>query len=192
MAWVTPRTWVLSELVDPAKMNTLKSNLDELWKYTTAGDILYANTSTSLTPVAIGSEGQVLRVSSGVPTWVTLGSQTYPFQDGNRTNTSWDGDSKSVDTYVINAHSFNADIPTNATGIFVSVSAKWTTLNAANELDIRTNGVSGNGVHVRSLVANYFMDNSGYVPLNASGEFQVVINNASAEVYLDIWGYTAP
>ena len=39
--------------------------------YTTKGDILYASSAESPTRLAIGSEGQVLTVSSGVPAWTS-------------------------------------------------------------------------------------------------------------------------
>lgn len=37
----------------------------------TAGDVLYASATTTLTPLAIGSSGQVLTASNGVPVWAT-------------------------------------------------------------------------------------------------------------------------
>jgi hypothetical protein len=37
----------------------------------TVGDILYADSTTSLTKLGVGSNGQVLKVASGVPSWAT-------------------------------------------------------------------------------------------------------------------------
>lgn len=41
------------------------------------GDILYANSTTSLTKLAAGAEGQVLQIVSGVPVWAQLDGGTY-------------------------------------------------------------------------------------------------------------------
>jgi len=40
----------------------------------TVGDILYASTTTALSKLAIGTSGQVLTVTAGVPTWAAAGS----------------------------------------------------------------------------------------------------------------------
>ena len=37
----------------------------------TVGDILYADSTTTLAKLGIGSTGQVLKVASGVPAWAT-------------------------------------------------------------------------------------------------------------------------
>lgn len=44
---------------------------------TTAGDLIYATGASTVTRRAIGSEGQALTVSSGVPAWTTLSSGAY-------------------------------------------------------------------------------------------------------------------
>ena len=55
---------------------TLTTELDETYGGTgnasySAGDILYASNSTTLTKLAPGTNGQVLTISSGVPAWAT-------------------------------------------------------------------------------------------------------------------------
>jgi len=44
---------------------------------TTAGDLIYATGASTVTRRAIGSEGQALTVSSGIPAWTTLSSGAY-------------------------------------------------------------------------------------------------------------------
>jgi hypothetical protein len=43
----------------------------------TTGDILYANTSNSLTKLAAGAAGTVLQIQDGVPVWAALDGGTY-------------------------------------------------------------------------------------------------------------------
>lgn len=74
MAWTTPRTWVASETVTAALMNThIRDNLLETApaKVTTAGDIVYASAANALARLGVGSNGQFLTLAAGVPAWAT-------------------------------------------------------------------------------------------------------------------------
>lgn len=188
MAWVAPRTWVLNELVDPTKMNSLQSNLNELWKYTTAGDILYAGTSTSLSRLPIGTANQVLKVVGGVPVWSDLITQTVLFTEP-KTNASWDGVSKSVASYDITANTFNSDIPTNAKGIMVFVTAKWTTNGSGYNVNIKTKGATNPVLYLRNDT-NYYIEKQGIIPLDANGVFTVSVQTNTVEyIKIHVLGY---
>lgn len=73
-AWATPSSGVTDHGLltglgdDDHTQYLLKSTV------TTSGDILYATGSAAITRLGIGSTGQVLTVSSGVPTWSTPSS----------------------------------------------------------------------------------------------------------------------
>jgi len=188
MAWVTPRTWVLNELVDPTKMNTLRSNLNELWKYTTAGDILYAGSSTSLSRLPIGTTDQVLSVSGGVPVWRTISNQTILFTEP-KTNASWNGSSKSVASYDITANSFNSDIPTTAKGIIAFITAKWSTDGSGNNIHIKTKGATNPIIYLRNDT-NYYIEKQATIPLDSNGDFTVVVQTATCDyVKIHVVGY---
>jgi hypothetical protein len=75
MAWIAPRTWVNGELVNASLLNThVRDNMLEtaVAKVTTAGDIVYATAANALARLGIGTAGQVLGISAGVPSWVSL------------------------------------------------------------------------------------------------------------------------
>lgn len=70
MAYTAVATAVTGQTYLASSWNTeVKDNFSALWQYTTAGDIVYATSATTLARRGIGSEGQVLTVTSGVPTW---------------------------------------------------------------------------------------------------------------------------
>jgi hypothetical protein len=188
MAWVTPRTWVLNELVDPTKMNTIQSNFNELWKYTTAGDILYAGTSTSLSRLPIGTTNQVLKVVGGVPVWTDLIPQTILFTEP-KTNASWNGSSKSANSYDITANSFNSDIPTSAKGIIAFITAKWATSGSGYNIHIKTKGATNPVIYLRNDT-NYYLEKQATIPLDSNGVFTVVVQTATCDyVKIHIVGY---
>lgn len=71
MAWTAPRTWVTSEVVTAAVMNThVRDNLVETAtaKVTTAGDLVYASGSTALARLGAGDGSQFLKGGS-TPSW---------------------------------------------------------------------------------------------------------------------------
>ena len=77
MAFTTVPTVVTGQTYLASDYNTyLKDNIDALWPYTTAGDIAYATSATTLTRLGIGSSAQVLTVDTGVPKWKTPASGT--------------------------------------------------------------------------------------------------------------------
>lgn len=71
MAYSTVPTVVSGDSWSAAQHNTyIKDNFAALWPFTTAGDIAYAATSTTLARLPIGTEEQILSSVSGVPDWV--------------------------------------------------------------------------------------------------------------------------
>ena len=80
------------------------------WDNYDVGDILYADTIDSLAKLNVGADNQVLKLSSGVPTWadavgmeeftVTDGSNSWDINSTNNTLTFAGTDSLTVDTSV--------------------------------------------------------------------------------------------
>lgn len=74
-----------------AQLSRLSTNFERVFEKPTglaAGDVFYVNSSGELVRVAIGSSGQVLTVSSGVPAWSTTAaadSTRYVNQDTRAT-----------------------------------------------------------------------------------------------------------
>ncbi len=70
MAYTPIPTYVTNQLITAAHGNTYwKDNFAALFPHTTIGDIAYASASNVLSRLGIGSEGQSLTVSSGIPGW---------------------------------------------------------------------------------------------------------------------------
>ena len=155
--------------------------------FTAKGDLAVATAADAAVALGVGPNYQTLIADSGEASGVKWGSQLQ--FTGRLTNGSWDGDTKTTGTYTIAANTFNANLPNAARALLVSLSARWTTANNGNSCNIRKPGEGNNGVLVRGLVANFFVDNMGIVPLDGSGQFEVVVSTASAEVYIDVWGY---
>ena len=155
--------------------------------FTAKGDLAVATAADAAAAVGVGADNSSLIADSGETAGVKWGSQLQ--FTGQQTNGAWNGDSKSTGTYTIAANTFNANLPNAARALLVSLSARWTTANNGNSCNIRKPGEGSNGILVRGLVANFFVDNMGIVPLDGSGQFEVVVSTASAEVYIDVWGY---
>lgn len=76
-----------------AIMNKIKDNFAALWPYTTAGDISYASSATTLARLAKGTAGQVLKMNSGAtaPEWGS-GDVISGRQGGDATDWSVQGE----------------------------------------------------------------------------------------------------
>ena len=72
MAYSTVPTVVSGDTWSAAQHNTyIRDNFTALWPYTAAGDIAYAASTTALTVLPIGAEGEILSSISGAPAWTT-------------------------------------------------------------------------------------------------------------------------
>lgn len=71
MAWTQPRLWEDDDLVTGAMMNTeVKTHLEELFVGEAAGDMEYYDSATTKIKIPKGTDGQILKMVGGVPTWV--------------------------------------------------------------------------------------------------------------------------
>lgn len=64
-------------MADSAQTDGVKWANEATATLTTTGDILYASAANTPTRLGIGSSGQILSVSGGVPAWTTLSSGAY-------------------------------------------------------------------------------------------------------------------
>jgi len=146
--WVTPDDTALVK-DGAAAIRTLGSSIDTTTKAlnpsTTLGDIEYrsatANTNTRL---GIGSTGQVLTVSGGVPAWATAAAVSGPAFRAFR-NTSQQSFSASTWTKIqFNAESYDTDncfdsttnyrfTPTKSGYYQITLAATWSGANATTD-----------------------------------------------------------
>jgi len=72
MAYTTVPTYTTNQLITASHANTYwRDNINQLWPFTTAGDLAYASGATTLSRLGIGTAGQVLKTNSGetAPEW---------------------------------------------------------------------------------------------------------------------------
>ena len=110
---------------------------------------------------------------------VTLALDQITFFGTPLDNPSYDGDVVTVGSTNINAHTFNANIPTTARALIITLSVKWASASDANYCNICHGDASTNGLVVRSQVANVSQDGMGIVPLSSSGEFKLTVGGAN-------------
>ena len=124
---------------------------------TTTGDIIYASAANTPARRGIGSTGQVLTVSGGLPTWATpaasfVGCSIYNsgnFASNNNTSTIMTFDSENFDTDALHSTSSNTSritIPSGKGGKWLFVmNIGWnhtlgTTNAGAREITLKKNG----------------------------------------------------
>ncbi len=108
---------------------------------TTAGDIIIRNGSNTTTRLGIGSEGQVLKVSSGVPTWaaesggglsnpvayITQSVQTVTLNGVGGTTSQMDNGTHNVFSLTVNANTTiaHSNVPTTGTRYGFELHLSW-------------------------------------------------------------------
>lgn len=85
MAWTAPTDRLTGDVITAAQWNALLGTTGSLAqtsaaKVTTAGDIAYATAANTLARLGIGSTGQVLTVTGGLPAWASLSSSTIKYK----------------------------------------------------------------------------------------------------------------
>lgn len=80
MAWTTPKTdWANGDVVGDGDLNRIEGNLAETGpaKVAAAGDLVVGAGPNSLQRLPVGSAGQVLVVSGGMPAWGSIVSDEH-------------------------------------------------------------------------------------------------------------------
>ncbi len=111
---------------------------------TTAGDIIIRNAGNTTARLAAGSDGQVLTLASGVPTWAAaagggsgVGSDGVSLKSANYTIVS--GDDGKVIAYDTSGGAYTATLPAPAAGFVVTVK-DYTGDAGSNPLAVARNG----------------------------------------------------
>ena len=82
MAWTSPATWSVGQIVTAANLNThLRDNFKETAPYKAAaqGNVFYATGSTAIAALGVGTSGQFLKTqgSSANPAWASLTAAAF-------------------------------------------------------------------------------------------------------------------
>lgn len=90
MAWTTPRTWNIGEVVTKTMLDQqIRDNMNAIWVGTTAGDIDYYTSATAKSRVAIGANGGILKSTGSAPSWVAAGGAGSIFYNNGASTPSW-------------------------------------------------------------------------------------------------------
>lgn len=157
----------------------------------TVGDILYANTTTTLTKLGVGSDGDVLTLASGVPSWAA-GGTTVPASTAQysilvaNASSGWAEDTGfKVNAGVVSTGGWGADLIGQTYGGTGQDSSSWTGVpyfSAAGTWD-KTAGIAAGDVPYGSA--------TNTLTLLAKGtQFQVFRMNTGATV--PEWGDAEP
>jgi len=154
---------------------------------TTAGDVIYATGSSVVTRLGIGSTGQVLTVTGGIPAWATPagggGMTLLSTTTLSGTTTSITGISGSytdlvVDWYgVTNSSNTDASINPNGSTTITDLIRGGATLQQLNDGQLRINnnvagpGASNSDNAMRLVIANYAATTSGGKPFDLYGGY---------------------
>ena len=186
MAYSSVPTVVTGGSWSAAQHNTyIRDNFTALWPYTTAGDIAYAATTTTLTRLAIGTEGQLLGVSSSVPAWVSgAAADKYCFikrvSNQNISNTTQTKISFDTETFDNNAF-FTSGSPT----VITLPTAGYYRLTGSVQFENTNQRVAIYAGETPTLMA-YTMGSSGSYSVVS---FNYILNTTSNNVstYLWVW-----
>ena len=154
---------------------------------TTTGDTIYSSSGSTPARLGIGTTGQVLTVSGGIPSWATPSSGAYTLLStttlSGSTTVSITGISGSytdlvVDWYgVTNASNTDNNINPNGSSSITDNMRGGTTLQQLNDGQLRTNNniagpLSSNTDNAfRLIIANYAATTSGGKPFDLYGGY---------------------
>lgn len=145
MAWTAPTDRLTGDVITAAQWNTFLGLTGDLSMtaaavVTTNGDMVYATGANTLVRRAIGTAGQTLQVSGGVPAWVTVASAETAFES---IRTSFRSTRRLVGEY-------NPSAPNNV-NTFASVGFEY--YNQASAAGDVASSVSGENVQKFSVAA---------------------------------------
>lgn len=159
---------------------------------TAKGDLFTASAANVAARLAVGSPGQYLIPDSSEATglkWVTMITVV------NKTNTDWNGDSKTGNTiYDITVGTAFSGVPNTAKMVLLWLAAQWSSVSIDNEIFVKpyglTSGYKYRLLTVRGQVANHYNDACGWIPLDSSGRFSIQTGpGAPTGVYLEVNAY---
>ena len=91
MAWTAPTDRLTGDVITAAQWNTFLGTTGDMSmtaaaKVTTNGDTVYATGANTLARLGIGTAGQTLQVSGGIPAWVTVAAGGFTLAGSDTTD----------------------------------------------------------------------------------------------------------
>jgi hypothetical protein len=183
----TPITWEKGLKVDETHLNEqVRDNMTELLKGTQTGDIVCNSSATEMEALHVGDANTVLMSTSAstVPTY----GYNFVLSTTALMNTDYDGDPKSTGSYILSASDWG--VPSDARGIVVAFSALWGSTGLTKWANLRPVDSNQWCVGVAAHTADFYNNNSGIVPLDSSGNFELIVYGENCtQVHITIWGW---
>lgn len=159
--------------------------------FTAKGQLAIGTGIDTMGVLSVGANNKVLMADSEQSVGAKWGFNVVPFTTALE-NSSYDGDNIAVGNYIVVGNTFNSNIPLTARCIFLTLAAKWTSINLNASVSI-FNADAANvypiGIKVRAHDTGW-QDNHGLVSLNNDGEFKIeVLGSEAPSVIIQVWGY---
>ena len=182
-----PMTFERGLKVDETHLNEqLRDNMTELLKGTQTGDITCNSSANEMEVIHPVGDNKVLMSTSAssVPSY----GYNFMFSGSAMMNTDYDGDPKAIGTYTLSASDWG--VPSGARAIVVAFSALWGSTGLTKWANLRPVSTNQWCVGVAAHTADFYNNNSGIVPLDSSGNFELIVYGENCtQVHITIWGY---
>ena len=152
--------------------STTAGTLSLTWAGLTAGDVLYASATNTLATLGIGSNGQVLTIAGGIPSWATPSGGTGTVTNIATTGPITGGPITTTGTIGITQSSSGSSGYLSA--------ADWITFNSKQAIINGTGFVKAIGTTISYDNSTYYLASnpSSYIPLTSlSGTSPIQYNN---------------
>lgn len=133
---------------------TASAAYNALSPMTTTGDLEYYSPTGSAVRLAIGTNGQVLAVSSGIPTWTTVGTASYSVNVGPAGSIAWSLISGTTYNAIIthNLGTQNVVVQTSDISNNNIVVPDLITITSSTQITVQVSGTGSNLKTVRVVV----------------------------------------
>jgi hypothetical protein len=164
------------------------TQLKSLNPETTLGDISYrSSTANTKTRLAIGSTGQVLTVSGGVPAWATAATPNISWTAVNAGGTSLSGSTTTISGITGANQLMILYVGASSTATYIELYARINNDSGSNYLYGGLNQVGGTTNDMNSTTANKFViaGGSASATASASGSLLITGGNSSGVKYVN-------
>lgn len=197
MAWTTPKTWNVGDILTAADLNTYvrdNFNATAVAQVTTAGDTVYATGSKALSRLALGTARQYLSVNAGAtaPAWFSPPAcDVYSTASQSINNTTWTAvtfGSENVDTDSMHSTTANTGrITINTAGKYLLIAFAAMDPNITGERDIAIYTSEGGGASAAKIQTTWSAEsNAGSLGVNME---VVLLRNLAVNDYAEVYVY---
>jgi hypothetical protein len=154
---------------------------------TTTGDTIYASAASTPARRAIGTTGQVLTVSGGLPVWATPASSNIQWTAVNAGGTTLSGSTTTISGITGANQLMVLYVQASSTSTYIELYARLNNDSGSNYLYGGFNQVGGTTNDMNSVTANKFLiaGGSASATAGASGSLLITGGNSSGVKYVN-------